>query len=457
MERIKRSLIVLPIVCLGVLGAAGCARQSVGEQAKPIVIQFWDYQRGTDLNRWEEEQIAWFEQTHSNVKIEATRLAWQSGPEKLDVAVFSGNPPDVAGSALNIAYVEQGLIEPWDDLLSPEDMADFYPTALNACTWEGRLWAIPWYKTAYIMMLNLDLFRETGVEPPKGHRWTWEEFLEKMKQLTVDKDGDGMSEQYGIGINFYPEEFESWAFLYNEGTEILSPDGRRCVFDSPETLRGVENLYDLVHKYKVALSGSGAMRQYETWDVFTNEWRIAATCQGLWSVFAQRRTNRRIEQAAQRGESDDAGVLRGRIMDFDVALFPSSGTAEPILASAGVGHLVIFKQKDPEKKKLCVEFAKHMTSGDSQKMLATQSLFPARRSAGDLYEHDPILSFVQPYVAKAKVHPLHPEWVNIDRTLSKQLQLAMLGEKPIAEAIRDGATQVQALLDRYYERRRERR
>lgn len=440
-----------------ILLSAGCSSDRSSNDPVEWVIQFWDYQRGELLNAWQEETIAQFEQQHERVRVEITRLPWQGGAQKLDIAVFSGKPPDVGGSALNIAFVEQGMVEPWDDFLTEEDYADIYPSALEACRWEGHIWAMPWYKTAYVMLLNLDLFRAANVTPPRNHQWTWEEFLDKMKSLTVDLDDDGIPDQYGVGFNIFPEEFESWAFLYNEGTEILSEDRRECLFNSAATIRGVQKLYDLAHTVRVAPMRSGGMRHFETWNAFTNDWRTAVTCQGLWAIHAQRRNNRESERFND--SLRQSGRTEGfrRVMDFDVALFPTPGTGEPILASAGVGNFVIFKQTDSHKRDLCVELVRHLTSGEAQHALTRQSLFPTRRSAGNLYGEDPILSFLYPYVAEAKVHPLHPEWVNIDKTLSKELQLAVLGNKPIVQAVEDGDRRVQILLDRYYERRDSRR
>jgi multiple sugar transport system substrate-binding protein len=304
------------------------------------------------------------------------------------------------------------------------------------------------------MVLNKNLFRRARVKLPENHRWTWEEFVEKMQALTLDRNRDGQPEQYGLGFNIYPEELESWGFLYTEGTEILSEDGTECLFDSPATRRGVQKLHDLVHKYRVALPRSGSMQQYQTWNLFVNEWKFAASCQGTWAVRALSSRNERIRENVPDPSTTTLRSPREQVMDFDVALFPSPATKMSVLSSAGVGHITIFKQMDERKRRLCMELAKAITEGQGQQILEEYSLFPTRRSAGNIYEEGSILAGLQPYVTVAQVHRMHPDWVNIDRILSKELQLAVLGAKPIDEAVRDGDRKVQRLLDRYQERSR---
>ncbi len=440
----------LLIAALALMTACGEAPNS--PQNIDRVIQYWDYPRPAEVDRWQREQIALFEQRHPGYRVDLQQIAWQSGPQKLDVAVFSGHPPDIVGSVSNlIAYVDQGVVESWDEVLTPEQLADFYPSSLQPCQWDGRLWAIPWYKTAHVMILNLTLFKEAGVEPPVDGRWTWEEFVDKMKRLTRDRDGDRVPDRYGIGFNVYPEEFEAWGFLFTEGTEILSDDGRQCLFDSPATTRGLQKLHDLVHTYRVAPLQSGSTRHYQTWNEFSEEWKTAVTCQGIWAINAQRRKNERAEQAVATPRGP--GQRMAQPMDFDIALFPAPATQAPVLASPGVGNLVVFKQSDPERARLCFELVLQIALGEGQKVLATYPLFPTCRSAGNIFEGDPLLGGLLPYVVNAKARPMHPEWVNIDRILSKQMQLAVLGEQSAADSVREGARRVQELLDRYFARR----
>lgn len=443
------------LLVAGLALMAACGGKEESSPSIEQVIQYWDYPRPAEVERWRREQIALFEQRHPGYRVDLQHIAWQSGPQKLDVAVFSGHPPDIVGSVSNlISYVDQGVVESWDEVLTPEQLADFYPSALRSCQWNGRLWAIPWYKTAHVMILNLTLFKEAGVEPPPSGRWTWEEFVDKMKRLTRDRDGDRIPDQYGIGFNVYPEEFEAWGFLFTEGAEILSDDGRHCLFDSPATIRGLQKLVDLVHTHRVAPPQSGSIRHYQTWNEFTEEWRTAVTCQGIWAINAQRRNNRRAEQAVASPRLP--GQRAPQPMDFDIALFPSPATQIPVLASPGVGNLVVFKQNDRERARLCFELVLQIVLGEGQKVLTTYPLFPTCRSAGNIFEGDPLLGGLLPHVVNAKARPIHPEWINIDRILSKQMQLAVLGEQSAADSVREGARRVQELLDRYYARRERR-
>ena len=61
---------------------------------------------------------------------------------------------------------------------------------------------LPWTIGTMILGYRADLFKEAGIVDENGNPKapeTWEEFLEDAKKLTVDLDGDGKIDRYGVG------------------------------------------------------------------------------------------------------------------------------------------------------------------------------------------------------------------------------------------------------------------
>jgi len=443
------------ILLLAFLAFSSACRE--GDEGR-ILIDVWDFPRPGPhgvatyaKDFWQNRLLEQFEQMHPEVKIRFTRLSWTKGEQKLDISVMGNTPPDVAGSAMKFAYVEKGILEPIDPYLTPEDLDDYYPAMLEAFSYQGHVWAWPWYATVYTMVLNKDIFAERGVELPTNGIWTWEEFVEKMQRLTFDRDGDGKIDVYGVGFNVMPGNNEAWAIIYGEGGRSLSPDGEHFAFDSPEAIRGIQKLIDLEHKYRVALPNTGGLTQDATWNLFgTHPGKTAVTCQGTWSISNLVNTNKK------RAENNAKWIAEGKpdmvrsLMNFAVACFPIGSSGQLLTASPGIGNWVVFRQEDAEKRRLCMELARFLTNGENQEYCRYLGTFPTRRSAGDLYADDPergeYMRIVQQALPNMVIRPFHPLWQKIDERIARQMQLAMLNRKTAPEAMAVAKEEVEQLL-----------
>ena len=184
-------------------------------------ITLWDCPRWgneeDDKFHWIKGKIAEFEASHPGVKIELVEtpgLNWMKS-SAWPLLVGPGrtlSPWDISG-AINRSHLEQGVVEALDDYMTPEELEDFFPGALEAYTYKGKLYGIPMSMTVHVMILNLDHFEEAGVEPPENGRWTWDEFVEKAKALTFDSDGDGVDRQIWLLHLHSPRLLRSLALL----------------------------------------------------------------------------------------------------------------------------------------------------------------------------------------------------------------------------------------------------
>lgn len=394
-------------------------------------IEVWDFPRWAppgdpdgDMFYFLREKIREFEEMYPGVNIELVELAWSGGDQKLDVAVASGNYPDVASRPMEnlLNYIRQGAVEPITPYLTEEDWQDLYETALEHFTYEGEVYAWPWFMTTTSMFINLDLFEERGVTPPADGVWTWDEFLASMKALTFDRDGDGRIDVYGLGIPGANREV--LGFVFAEGGRPLSEDGTEFTFNAPEAIRGFQKLYDLIHVHKVAPPHSGAAARNDVWEEFMTRQTLAA-------IPADSRLARELESS---------GNFR-----FAAVEYPQGDTGRTATQSAVTGYAV-FKQEDPAKRDMVMEFVRYVTSAEQQYRLAEYGVFPSRRSASDLYVGDEYYSRIARHLEWAVAFPAHPNWSKINARITPQLELMLLGRLDPQSAMDQVAREVAPLL-----------
>ena len=87
---------------------------------------------------------------------------------------------------------------------------------------EGSLYALPKDLSCFAFAYNADLFDAAGLEyPDPENPYTYDEFLEVCKALTIDKDGDGEIDQWGVAN---ANQFGMTPYLYSNGVQFLSDD-----------------------------------------------------------------------------------------------------------------------------------------------------------------------------------------------------------------------------------------
>lgn len=422
-----------------------------------ILVEFWDYPRLPAVAEHVDAMVQEFMRLNPDVHVEFTRLSWAKGGERLDIAAFAGRPPDLAGATLTLKYVEANLLEPLDSYLDDpipgmEEMTwreDIHPDILDAVRWDGKTWAMPWYKEAFVVLLNLDILEERGVDPPEGGQWTWDEFIDAMERLTFDRTGDGRTDVYGIGFSTGKEKWEVHPFLFAEGMELLSEDGRRMRIDSDATRRGIRRLLEMEFERRVSLPGAGGITDDATWTAFSGrERRLASTSQGLWSLNSVEVQNRRLAEALERNPNlvDPPEPLRVLAVQF-----PRMPGQPQIAASYGVGSYMVFRRpNDPKRTEAAARLARFLTLETGQEINREAGLLPSRISKIDVLADDPRFAYILDSIPGAFSPPAHPAWQQIDHVIGEQLQLVLLRRIDVDTAVRNMQERGQMILDDFW-------
>ncbi|MFA7657870.1 MAG: sugar ABC transporter substrate-binding protein [Candidatus Gastranaerophilaceae bacterium] len=132
----------------------------------------------------------------------------------------------------------------------PFNHSIFYNKALDALSYDGKLYAIPRDVSNLVIYYNKDLFDKYKVPYPKAN-WTFKDFLAVAQRLTKDTNNDGKRDIWGVSFEEDPPLFYL-PYLMSEGGGVLSDDLKTLIIDTPQSQKGLRFYADLRNKYHVA-------------------------------------------------------------------------------------------------------------------------------------------------------------------------------------------------------------
>ncbi|MFN3683530.1 MAG: ABC transporter substrate-binding protein [Fimbriimonadaceae bacterium] len=204
----------------------------------------------TDNNPVRAEQVALFNKLNPDLELVIDPA--NTDQQKVIVQSIGGVGPDLFdtyGKESAEAYVASGIA--WDItdrmLEAGIDVPKvIWPVAVPSCVVNGRVYGFPCNVNANAIWFNKDVFDRSGVPYPKPG-WTWEEFIETAKKLTI-RDEKGRAKQFGLYWDFGATR----DLVYQHGGRYFDPTLTRCTLDSPEAIAGVKLSHALMYVHKVA-------------------------------------------------------------------------------------------------------------------------------------------------------------------------------------------------------------
>jgi multiple sugar transport system substrate-binding protein len=419
----KRILLVsvLLLLCLG-----GC-----GSRRDSGSISFMVSGDPAELAAYQ-SLVAAFKAQYPNIDVDLRHVPSDSDYQQQLTAGFSaGAPPDVM--LLNYRRVAQfskvGGLEPLNSYLSKSDLlreSDFYAPTIEAFTQDGKLWCIPQNVSSLVIYYNRDLFDAAGLAYP-GDGWTHDDFLAAAQALTLDLDGDGQIDQYGVGIDASLPRLAP--FVWQQGGDLVDDPvhPNRLTLDSPETLAAFQWFVDLQVKYHVVPDSVAE----------TTESSESRFLNGTLAMFFDSR----------RGTPTFRTITT---FQWDIAPLPIGTQAASILHSDG--YCLAAQTHDKDAAWTFIEFA---NSAEGQTVIAgtgrtVPSLISVAESPAFL---DPSLPPAHSRVFLDAVPtlrrlPLLSTWSSIEEVTNREIERAFYGQASVEEAAAAAISQTQPDFDR---------
>lgn len=209
-----------------------------------------------------------FEKENPTIKVEFLHIP-QNYFQKIHLLFASNTAPDVIFiNNLNLPiFANANLLEE-----TSVNRKIYYPQALSALSYKGKLYAVPRDVSNLVVFYNKDIFDKKKVKYPQSN-WTFNDFLKTAQDLT-DKNT--------FGVSFEENSLFFLPYLMSEGGGILSDDLNKQILNTKQSQKGLRFYADLRKKYHVAPlkneSASETMAQ-----MFLQE-HIAMQISGRWLV-----------------------------------------------------------------------------------------------------------------------------------------------------------------------------
>src|SRR5690606_7316706 len=127
-----------------------------------------------------------------------------------------------------------------DDFVARDayDLGAYFPAVVDLFRFDGALYGLPASFSNVVLFYNQNLYDQAGVGAP-GASWGWSDLLEAARKLTVDTSNDGVADRHGYAAAWWP------LYIWLGGGEIIDETGTDTLIDSPEAIRGLQEMVDL--------------------------------------------------------------------------------------------------------------------------------------------------------------------------------------------------------------------
>jgi multiple sugar transport system substrate-binding protein len=303
-------------------------------------------------------QLEKFHALHPDIQVFFTM-----DPEDLGDAMVAdfqaGTAPDVFDGCCDFfpAWAQQGYLldlRPFVEAdLDRETLDDWDQAQYQALfTADGKQFGLPKYHGALALIYNKDLFDEYGVDYPDG-TWTHDDYLDAMRRLSRDRDGDGVTDLWGSMVDIAWERLQ--VHVNGWGGHFVDPENpRRSLMAQSPALEAMEWIRARMWDDHV-LASFLDVQDLPTRTAFVQQ-KLAMVEDGSWAL---------------------KDILEGAPFRVGVAPFPAGPRRRVTLATTD-GFGIYAGTRSPEA---AWELLKFLVSKDYGRAMAqTHLLQPARES-----------------------------------------------------------------------------
>jgi len=329
---------------------------------------------------------------------------------------LEGRSKDFDVISMDVIWVAEfsraGWIMDLTHLYPRDEKSKFFPAAIEADTYKGRLYGIPWYIDAGVLYYRKDLLDKYGFLPPK----TWMELV-KIAQAILHKEKNPKLK----GFIWQGKQYEglvcnAMEYIWGNGGDVLD-EKNRVVIDSPQVEKALTFMRGLMHKYKITPDFVTTAMEEPTRRIFGDgnaifmrNWPYA------WSIF-------------QRKDSK----VKGKV---GIAALPGFEEGRGASTLGGWQLGINRFSEHPEEAGRLIKF---LTSYEAQKYMALNIGYKPTRIAlyddEELKNAQPLLDTFYHIFLKAKPRPVTPYYMMISQVLQSEFSSILLGVKEPAEAL----------------------
>ena len=153
----KKTVFIILLIVIFIFGANLFFKNNTPANNEVV---FWTLQLGT-FDKYINRVISDFEKENPNIKIKWVDVPYSEGEKRTLAALLSDNPPDLINLTPDfsaMAAQKNALYE-----IPKEDLTDFPESLINSVSYNGKVFAFPFYLTSAITLVNSDLMKKAGI------------------------------------------------------------------------------------------------------------------------------------------------------------------------------------------------------------------------------------------------------------------------------------------------------
>jgi N,N'-diacetylchitobiose transport system substrate-binding protein len=378
-----RKLALTAALAAGAIVLAGCSTGTGGDP-EGAEIRVWLVGPDTPQDA-RDYLIETFAEENPGSTLVIEEQQWTGLVDTLTTALSSNDSPDIVeiGNTQAPAFTSVGAFRDLSGIEGDLGGDDLLPGFVEAGSWDGALYAAPYYSGARVVFYNTAMYEAAGLEVPT----TLDEYVANASTLATS----GVSGVYWPGQDWY----NALPYIWENGGEIAVLDGEEwdAQFSSPESLAGLEQVAEVMGTSLAPKDGD----ETDVWVPFREALaaNLSAPNWAYWSIV------------------EDEGQPTAVTDTFSAFALPGAD-GDPAQVFAGGSNIAISaKSANPELAESALAI---ILSDEYQTILAENGLIPAKQSlGGQLAAATPELAEVYAAAASnAKLTPASPKWADVE-------------------------------------------
>ncbi|MFE1010781.1 sugar ABC transporter substrate-binding protein [Streptomyces sp. NPDC058794] len=368
-----------------------------------------------------------FNKKYPGVKVNVQYQQWADKTKKLDAALSGDSFPDVVelGNTETMTYILNGALGEID--AKKYDNSDTWIEGLkDTCTYEGKLYCVPYYAGARVAIYNKDMFKAgTGSDKLPTTEADLLKALDKVQDKY--KADNAFSALYLPGRYWYA----AMSYVAAYGGEIATYDEGskewKAALSTPEAQKGIQHFVDLVKKYN---NGDQTKDEQDHANVMANE-KAALLYGNGWEA----------------GSVVDSKTNGNPKLEGKIAAAGMPGPEGKTLPSfIGGSDLATVSKSDQQD--LAQDWISMFTNEKSQAALAEKDILPNNTKQLEPLKAKPETAPIANAVPDAWFTPIAPGWAAIEKkeTLETML-LDILKGKSVADATKAADAEINSLIN----------
>jgi multiple sugar transport system substrate-binding protein len=327
--------------------------------------------------------------------------------------------PDVF--TLDIIWIAEFAAAKWAlplDQYFKDNTGEYFPGMVQACTWQNKLVALPWFVDSGMLYYRKDL----GISAPS----TWADLIASAKEAT----GSG---KVKFGFLWQAKQAEVLvcdlvSFIGSNGGSILQSDGKTVSIADAPAVEAVQLMYDLISKEQITPADVLSWDEEPSRRPFTGgEAAFLRNWSYVWKI----------------AQSEAESKVVDKVAVVPLPHFPDKKSA------ACLGGYQYGINASSKKRDAAVEFVRWMSSPETQLRFATQlGLCPTRAGVFD----QPQIGTEQPFMQQLKdvflgavPRPVTPKYPQVTLALQSAVSTALTNGK-VEESLKSAKQKIETIV-----------